>query len=155
VPLVLGYYSALRVFGSSLPEYMRPGPFSGSLPTLGNPAKPMLAIDTMFEVVRNRQLTLDPAGVAENGTLSDAADAILADVLADRIGAEEVQARAEGWVANTSLTTQSLKAFCLTTSSVAAFASAWANQPATSGNLVGLAHGTRKGQHVWVVVLAS
>ncbi|AIE85501.1 lytic transglycosylase domain-containing protein [Fimbriimonas ginsengisoli] len=158
VPAVLAYYSALKAFGDTLPAYMKPGqatsdPLPPAAPVEYTP--PVRYLDTMFYVVHEAQLKVDPAGVAENGTLGNAADALMTDYLAGKFAAKEIQSKASRRLAAGQFQMKTLKAVCLTTTDPDGFNAAWAKQDPAPGNMVGLAHGLKNGTHVWIVLLAS
>jgi hypothetical protein len=151
VPTVLAYYEALRpdVEGS---------PLTAGAPLSAAAVPSVRLLDTMFEVVKGTQSQTESEPVAANGTLDSAADTVLADYVSGRIKADEVQARADRYFANSANPPKSLRAILLTTKDYRGFPVAWekqAKQSPTPGRFVGVARGSSSGKQVWVVVLAS
>jgi len=149
VPSVLAYYRALRPDGDG---YHRAGEPLSVAPAV--PAGVALT-DAMFDVVRTRQAQTETEAIAENGALHDVAGTLLSENMAGKVTAKGAQDRLQALLARMPYPPKSATAFIFRTPDLGGFPAAWAKQPATPGRFVGVAHGTKGGQHVWVVVLAD
>ena len=152
VPAVLAYYAALRPGGDGwAPSAVVPP--SPVTPAFTGPG--FRVLDTMFEAVRSVQAAVEPEGVAENGGLHDVANTVMSEYLSGKLAAKNLQARATKLLAASAKRPKSLNAVCFTTEDVASFADAWAKRPPAPGRFIGLAHGTNRSGHVWLVLLAN
>jgi len=151
VPSVLAYYAALRPGGDG----WAPSPTAPTAPLPQPITPPIRVLDTMFAAVQASQSQIEPAGVAENGTLHDAAAAVMSDFVSGKVALRNVPARTAKWLASNSVRPKSLKTFVFTTAEADGFAAAWAKQEPAPGRFVGLAHGTNRSGHVWLVILAN
>jgi uncharacterized membrane protein len=109
----------------------------------------------MFDAIQRRQSDLGPGQVAENMSLHDAASQLLLAYLDGECTVAQADKRAAREVAKASFKAASVKAFVLSTPDADGFAAAWAATAPPYDGLVGLAHGTSRSGHVWVVILAT
>lgn len=141
VPLVLATYAALQPNGDG---------FSKSIPTLAYIPPPggLNAMDRMFAAIKFT--APDPVSLAQNGALEDTADTLIVELANGKL--KDPQARATNLLVKAGHRPKTLCAYAFTTKDEESFASAWVKQPPTKGRLFGLAHGSKKGTHLWVIL---
>jgi hypothetical protein len=156
VPTVLAYYAALKGSVDSLVPFQDEPPVTIPVPDPDKfyPPAPRYE-DIEFAALRTSQNIADPASLAENGDLADAASALLSDYLEGKVTQKNLQAKALKGLRLVHRTPKTLKAYCLTTPGPSDFSTEWDKQAPVAGNLMGAAHADKKSYHVWVVLVAQ
>jgi hypothetical protein len=94
--------------------------------------------------------------VAENGTLDDAADAMIQSFGGDKADTSKLNAKTAAYLAKAHYGYGALHVFRLVTPDSTQFESVWSKQPTISGGAVGISYTPMKsGGYVWIVIVAS
>jgi hypothetical protein len=155
VPTVLAYYAALKGSVDALLPFQDEPPVT--LPVTDAPIYMVTGVnfdDMVFDALRTSVNLADPAGLAENGDLSEVASALLADIVDGKLKDKNIEARALNVLHARHRNAKSLKALCIRTAEPADFTTQWDKQAAMTGNLMGSAHVQTSSAHIWVVLVA-
>lgn len=158
VPAVLDRFENLKPAFSGLNPELWEQPIITAPPVDNSytpPSRDEHLLDGAYEIVRKLLSASASSPIAENGSLDNAADVVLLDIMSGKSKPEDAQTLADKYVAMTPFHARSVTGYCVSTKTVEQFASVWAKQKLSSGRFVGLAHDSNKQGHVWVVILAD